>query len=99
MTDKAWKACERRVAKYINGTRVPVSGRTRGDKPDIDHNFLAVEVKYRKEIPEWLKDAMRQAEAAAMPRQLPCVILVEKGQDTGEALICFRLRDARDHWL
>lgn len=99
MSDKVWKACERRVAKYIGGERVPVSGRARGDKPDIDHNFLSIEVKYRAKFPFWLHDAMAQAEASAMPRQMPCVILCEKGQETGETFICFRLRDARDHWL
>jgi hypothetical protein len=99
VTDKAWKSAERRIAKYIGGERVPVTGRARGSAPDIKHNWLCPEVKYRKSIPEWIKDAMRQAEASAMPRQMPCVILVERGQKTDEALICFRLQDAKEQWL
>lgn len=97
--DKAWKAFERRVARYIGGERVPVSGRARGDKPDIQHNWLSPECKYKQKLPDWIHDAMAQAEAAAMPRQMPCLILGEKGAETGECYIVFRLRDARDHWL
>lgn len=99
MADKAWKAAERRIAKYIGGERVPVSGRTRGDQPDIRHAWLCPEVKYRSKIPAWLFDAMDQAEKSAQPRQMPCVILIEKGQRVGDALICFRLSDAREQWL
>lgn len=104
MADKAWKACERRVAKYIGGERVPITGRQRGSAPDIQHPWLSPEVKYRSKtsgecIPKWLHEAMAQAEASARTRQMPCVILVEKGQEVGEAFICFRLRDAREHWL
>lgn len=99
MADKAWKACERRIAKYIKGERVPITGRQRGDAPDIKHNWLSPEVKYRKTLPAWFKDAMNQAEASAMPRQLPVVIMVEKGQEVGEAFIMCRLKDFRDHWL
>ena len=100
MADKAWKACERRVAKYIGGERVPVTGRQRGDAPDIDHNWLSVEVKYRARLPAWIHDAMDQAKASMKgPRQMPCVILCEKGKETGESYIMFRLSDARDHWL
>ena len=99
MADKAWKACERRIAKFIGGERVPITGRQRGDAPDIAHNWLSVEVKYRKKIPEWIKDAMRQAVASKRMRQMPCVILCEKGQKTEDNLIIFRLGDAKDHWL
>lgn len=100
MTDKAWKACERRVAKYIGGERVPITGRQRGDVPDIEHNFLVPEVKYKNKMPAWIYDALNQAEAAQRrTSQMPCVILVEKGQKIGDALIVFRLGDARAHWL
>ena len=99
MSDKAWKACERRVAKYIGGERVPITGRQRGDVPDIKHAWLCPEVKYRQKISKFLHDAMRQAVAAVRGKQMPCVILCEKGQDTGDAYIIFRLEDARDHWL
>jgi len=76
-----------------------VSGRQRGYAADIEHNWLAPEVKYRQKISKFLDDAMDQAVKSARPRQMPCVILADKGRETGECLIVFRLKDAKDHWL
>lgn len=97
--DKAWKQCERRVAKYIGGTRIPITGRQRGDAADIDHAWLSPEVKYRKQLPEWIKDAMRQAKASARSNQTPIVIICEKGADVGRAWAIFELEEVRDRWL
>jgi len=47
MADKRWKATERRIAALLGGRRVPVSGRGRGNAPDIAHPWLALEVKDR----------------------------------------------------
>jgi hypothetical protein len=99
MTDKLWKSWERKIAKYIGGERIPVSGRQRGYAPDIKHAWLAVEIKQRKKLPEWIADAMRQAEASAIGVQLPVVILAEKGQETGETYILCRLSQFRDRWI
>ena len=54
MPDRRWKQTERKVAALLGGQRVPVSGRGRGDAPDIDHTWLAVEVKDRASLPAWL---------------------------------------------
>jgi hypothetical protein len=97
--DKAWKACERRIAKYIGGTRIPVTGRQRGDAADIDHPWLSPEVKYRKKLPEWMKDALRQAKASARGNQTPIVIMCEKGMDVGRCWAIFELEEVRDRWL
>lgn len=64
---KSWKTCERRIAAELGGSRIPVSGRDRGDAPDVDHPSLSIEVKSRKKLPAWLLDAIAQAEAAASP--------------------------------
>ena len=45
---KDWKACERKVAALLGGTRIPVSGRGCGHSPDIEHERLSIEVKSRK---------------------------------------------------
>ncbi len=47
MGDKRWKATERKIAALLGGRRVPVSGRGRGDAPDIARPWLALEVKDR----------------------------------------------------
>ena len=80
MTEKLWKATERAVAEHLGGRRVPVTGRQRGDVPDIQHPFLSVEVKHRKTIPAWLLTAMSQAWAAARGDQVPVVVIHQEGQ-------------------
>ena len=94
-----WKAIERKIATFIGGKRVPVTGRQRGDAPDIEHDWLSVEVKYKKELPKWLHDAMAQAVASQRPTQMPCVILAEKGSPTPEYYFVVKLGDAKDWWL
>ena len=96
---RAWKRNESDIAKYISGQRVPITGRQRGDVPDIKHSWLAIEAKLRMKISGWIKDGMNQAEEAKRGHQMPALIIREKGQRVGDALICFRLKDFRDRWL
>jgi hypothetical protein len=74
---------------------VPISGRARGDAPDVSHPWLSIEAKSRKEIPLWLEEAMKQAEACASPSQLPVAVLHRHGQQARQALVVLRLGD----WL
>ncbi len=87
---KAWKACERKVAALLGGKRVPVSGRARGDAPDVLHDGLSIEVKSRKKLPAWIEDAMKQAEASAKDGQLPVVILHQDGHKYRNAFVVCR---------
>lgn len=88
---KSWKTCERRIAAELGGSRIPVSGRDRGDAPDVDHPSLSIEVKSRKKLPAWLLDAIAQAEAAASPDQLPVAILHQDRARYSDALVVLRL--------
>ena len=96
MPDRAWKRTERQVASMIGGRRVPVSGRQRGDAPDVEHPWLSVEVKHRKRLPAWIEDAMTQARASARSDQLPVAVLHESGRRHSENLVLVRLADFRD---
>lgn len=93
MNRAAWKSAERRVAGLIGGRRVPVSGRARGDAPDVAHDRLSVECKSRKRLPDWLHSAMAQAIAATRDAQAPVVVLHQAGQRYDSALVVVRLRD------
>lgn len=93
MSDKRWKSTERKVAAYLGGTRVPVTGRQRGSAPDIEHPFFSVEVKDRDSLPDWLFDAMAQAEASKQDDQKPLVVLHQKGQAIADCLTIMRLED------
>ena len=88
-----WKTAERRIAEELGGVRVPVSGRARGDAPDVDHPTLSIEVKSRKRLPKWLEKAVAQAEAAATQPQLPVAVLHQDGRRYRDALVVVRLKD------
>jgi hypothetical protein len=94
---KDWKACERRVAELLGGRRIPVSGRTRGHCPDIEHPILSIECKSRKKLPAWIEDAMRQAEASATDGRLPVVVLHQDRAPYAESLVVLRLGDFAHH--
>jgi hypothetical protein len=95
MTDKRWKSVERKVAAKLGGERIPITGRQRGSAPDCTSagGNLSIEVKDRKKIPEWLKDAMSQAIASQRDGQIPIVVLHECGMATGDNLLIIRLND------
>lgn len=49
MTDKAWKATERAIARLVRGKRRGADyGDRRGGKTDVVHSFFALEVKHSK---------------------------------------------------
>jgi hypothetical protein len=91
--DKSWKRAEREIASRIGGERVPVPGRARGSEPDIRHFWLSIECKQRRRLPDWIRDAMDQAKAAARWHQLPVAILHEAGTRYSTSLIVLELGD------
>lgn len=94
---KDWKACERRIAELLGGRRVPVTGRQRGDTPDIEHEALSIEVKSRKSLPAWLMGALSQAQAASKNGKMPVVVLHQDHTPYTESLVLLRLSDFVDY--
>lgn len=93
MSRQTWKATERALAARLGGQRVPVSGRARGDAPDIAHPRLSIECKHRQSLPAWLRGTMAQAVACAGPDQIPVAILHEHGSRHDGDLCILRLAD------
>ncbi len=91
-----WKQAERRIASILGGRRIPVSGRGRGDAPDIDHPTLSIEVKARATFPAWLEDALRQAELSAVDGKMPAVVLHGDRKPYRDALVVCRLGEFAD---
>lgn len=87
-----WKQTERAIAKRLNGKRIGVTGKATAD---VVSDWLSVEVKHRKRLPQWLKDALMQAGTGAGDR-LPLVILHESGQRHADDLVILRLADFQD---
>ena len=96
MAEAAWKATERQIARLLGGQRIPVTGRSRGDEPDVRHPWLSIECKQRRQLPAWLKEALLQAKAAATRDQLPIVVLHEQGARYTGALVVLTLQDFWD---
>lgn len=66
MNRSRWKQIERDWALWLGGKRVPVTGRQRGDAPDVAHDLYAIEVKAGKVMSPRLREGMAQAKAAAV---------------------------------
>jgi hypothetical protein len=81
----------------LGGRRIPVSGRARGDCPDIEHPTLSIECKSRKKLPAWIEDAMKQAEASAKDSQLPVAVLHQDGRRYTDCLVILRLEDMANY--
>jgi len=90
-----WKHQERRIATLLGGQRVPVTGRARGDAPDIEHGMLSIEVKARARLPALLTKAMSQAVAAVRGDQIPFVVLHQWGDPWADDMVVLRMSD----WL
>ena len=94
MTSKGWKRNERIVARRLGGQRLGPTGR---HGPDVVTDWLSIECKTRKRLPNWLSSALAQARAGSAGR-LPIVILHQLGQRHDDDLALMRLADL-ESWL
>ena len=92
--DKAWKRCERELAERLGGKRIPINGR---EECDIEHPWLAPEIKYRASLPEWFKAPLRQASVSARDK-LAIVIWHEKGQRHEADTVVMKLVDFEEYF-
>ena len=100
MSERTWKRAEREIAAVLGGTRVPITGRQRGDVPDVEQEWFAVEVKHRGRLPAFIHDAMDQAEAAAVGTdKVPLVVLHEKGMRYIDSYAMMRLDQLTERLL
>lgn len=89
--DKPWKRAERRVAQLLGGRRNPVGNE---GKPDVESQWLSVEVKYRARLPQWWTDALTLARRRAKTSQLGILVLRERGKPGG--LVIMTLSDFKE---
>ncbi len=92
MGDKAWKALERRVARFLGGERNRMSGAvdqlTAGD---VVHDTLYVEAKHRKTlaVDTWMTEAAGNAKD-----EMKTPILALHRKESKTVIYAFRERDA-----
>lgn len=78
MTDKSWKAVERRVARFFGCGRTPCSGGMSGHtRADVIHPRLFVEVKHRART-DVGSLYMRTRELARAEGKVPVIALKDK---------------------
>ncbi len=100
---RAWKRDESEIARLLGGERVPVTGRQRGYQPDVQHPWLAIEVKSFSALPQRVADAMDQAEKAAayakrreQRDKLPVAVIHGRSSHRANSLVVMRLDDFLD---
>lgn len=71
-----------------------MTGRARGDVPDIAHPTLSIEVKAWRNLPARVLEAMEQAEAAAKGTdKLPIAVIHRDFRGFDDSLVVMRLRE------
>jgi len=97
MGDATWKAIERKICAKFGGKR---SGPTGKMGPDcVETAPFALQIKHRKNVPQWLTDAHVQALNDAPRGMLPVLVLHPKGWAIGESLVIIRLENFVDWYV
>lgn len=94
MKRASFKQVERRLAKKLGGQRQPLNG---SSGPDVKSSWLSVEVKTRKNLPDWLFHALSQAEKGTEGgKRLPVAFLKETGKHMVSGLVVMKFSDFMD---
>jgi len=91
---KTFKGVERAIAKRLGGKR---TGQYGGADVVVD-GWLSVEVKSRKTLPQWIRDALNQSKRNAKHDQLPIVILHEHEKRYDCAWVVMAMSDFEDNF-
>ena len=86
-----WKYAERSVAKKLGGRRIVEKGI---QTHDVETDWLVVEVKTRKKLPQWLTKAVALNRIKSPDNKLPVVIL--KSPSVSVSLVIMDLTDFKD---
>jgi hypothetical protein len=90
-----WKAYELRVAKALNGRRIPVTGIDR-DGADVVTPMFHAQIKLRRALPAWLWGWLSGICATTPPGKVGILILRKPRQEDAEALVVMRYGDFVD---
>ena len=76
MPDARWKATERKVCGDLGMKRIGPTGRL---GPDCENHWLAVQVKERAKLPDWLTGPLKLIRKQAGSERLGILVLHGKG--------------------
>jgi hypothetical protein len=83
---KLWKKTEREVAKMFGGRRIPVNS-TENVKCDVSTPVFSIEVKESDSLPNWLLEAIGQAQANCEIGKTALVVLHPKNSRHDKDLV------------
>ena len=94
MSDRAWKAFERRLARDVGTERIPVTGERAG--ADLEDELFCYQAKLGRRCPaylaEWLA-GIRAAGLARQPERVGVVVWKPKRAEDRDALVILRWAD------
>jgi len=94
MSDKGYKAFERRVAKTLNGKRNPSTGEQA--QADVESDIIVAQCKLGYRMPgyllKWLEGMVKWRDEHAKEK-VACVVWKRKYHDDKDALVVLRLED------
>ncbi len=95
MPNETWKSAERKLAAWLTeelGIRFKRQANTGDHAYDIKSHYFGIESKYRKQIPQWLKDILIQcAGHKSVEGKIPLAVLQEKGKNVKEGIVVMDL--------
>jgi hypothetical protein len=95
MSDRAWKAFERRLARQLGTHRIPVTGERAG--ADFRDGLFAYQAKLGRRCPAYLREWLAGIVAAGERRGLVGVVVWKpKGTRDRDALVVLRFADWRE---
>jgi hypothetical protein len=97
MPDATWKAVNRQICRLLGGIRSGYDG-TGGRDCEGTYPYC-VEVKHRKDVPQWLTDAMLQATVYAKRTELPIAVIHQERRPIKDSLVVIRLGDFIDWFV
>jgi hypothetical protein len=96
MNSRAWKQSESDMALALGGRRVPITGRARGESPDIEHTTWAIEHKAGRVLPARLTLAWEQARAAAAGTTKTPLVTIDHRPGPGQPRQCYVMMRLED---
>lgn len=92
MSDKGWKAAERRMARDVGTERIPVTGERHG--ADFADGLAVYQLKVRKCLPGWLWGWLTGIQGAGKGTgRIGCLVLKQPRQRDEDAIVILSWRD------
>jgi hypothetical protein len=92
MSDKTWKARERKTAAMLGGKRIAVTGERNG--ADVETALLCIQQKHGRRRPAFLSDWLSGICANAQPKgKVGLVVWSANRERQGDAIVIMRLSD------